>query len=296
MTTSSTLIASSRPPFLLLTPAVLSLSFAISYWQQGSINMVLTILILIAALSAHISVNAFNEYADFVSGLDLNTIRTPFSGGSGALPADPSSLHKVKLLAWFTLTITSSIGLYFVYIRGWTLLPLGLTGLVIIISYTNVLTKNAWLCLIAPGFAFGPLFIIGSDIVLTGGYSISAAAASVPVFFLTNNLLLLNQFPDVDADRNAGREHFLIKYSKHSASQLFSLFNILAFTSLIVAIYWSLLPVWALLGVLPASIALTASAELLTRPNQDQILLSTMSKNVAVNLLTPILIAIGVML
>jgi len=296
MTTSSTLIASSRPPFLLLTPAVLSLPFAICYWQQGSINIVLAILILIAALSAHISVNAFNEYADFVSGLDLNTVRTPFSGGSGALPADPQSVKSVKLLAWATLSLTSILGIYFIYLRGWSLLPLGLVGLTLIVTYTTVLTKNAWLCLIAPGFAFGPLFIIGSYLVLTGDYSSHAIAASLPIFFLTSNLLLLNQFPDVEADRNAGRNHFLIQHGKHVASILFTVFNLLAFLSLIAAIYLALLPLWALLGLLPAVLALSASASVISKPNNDEIILSAMGKNVAVNLLTPILIAMGVML
>ena len=259
MSTSSTLIATSRPPFLLLTPAILSLSYAISYWQQGSINIWLAFLVMIAALSAHISVNTFNEYADFSSGLDLNTKRTPFSGGSGALPADPNSLAKVQLLAWSSLILTSLIGLYFVYLRGWLLVPIGLAGMLLITTYTSRLTKSAWLCLIAPGLAFGPIFIIGSNLVLTGAYSSSATAASIPLFFLTNNLLLLNQFPDIAADRDAGRNHLLIKDGCHIASYIFGLFNVLAFFSLVLFVQLSLLPAWTLLGLFPAIIAVTAS-------------------------------------
>ncbi len=41
-------------------------------------------LALLGAFLAHISVNTLNEYFDFKSGLDLETIKTPFSGGSGA--------------------------------------------------------------------------------------------------------------------------------------------------------------------------------------------------------------------
>ena len=48
------------------------------------------ILALAGGLLAHISVNALNEYLDFTSGLDLTTLRTPFSGGSGTLPANIS--------------------------------------------------------------------------------------------------------------------------------------------------------------------------------------------------------------
>jgi len=37
-----------------------------------------------ATLSAHIAVNTLNEYMDFKSGLDYETLKTPFAGGSGA--------------------------------------------------------------------------------------------------------------------------------------------------------------------------------------------------------------------
>ena len=296
MSTISTLIATTRPSFLVLTPATLSLAYAISYWQQATIDLWLACLVLIAALSAHISVNTFNEYADFSSGLDLKTNRTPFSGGSGALPEDPSSLMKVKLLAWSTLGITSLIGLYFIYLRGWLLLPIGLAGIVLITTYTTRLTKNSWLCLIAPGLAFGPIFIIGSNLVLTGEYSASAAAASVPLFFLTNNLLLLNQFPDIAADRQAGRNHLIIQKGNQVAAQIFVLFNLLAFICLGLAVTLSLLPPWALIGLLPTILAIPTSINTLANVENIENLLSSMKKNVAVNILTPILMAIGILL
>lgn len=296
MSSISTLIATTRPKFLLLTPATLSLAYAISYWQQGSIDVWLALLIFIAALSAHISVNTFNEYADFSSGLDLNTKRTPFSGGSGALPADPNSLVNVKLLGWSSLGLTSIIGLYFIYLRGWLLVPLGLAGILLITTYTIQITKKAWLCLIAPGLAFGPIFIIGSNLVLTAEYSASAAVASIPIFFLTNNLLLLNQFPDMDADRKAGRNHLLIQKGHHVASKVFTLFNILAFVSLGLTALFSLLPIWVLLGLLPAVFSIAASIITMNSTNYSNKLLVALKQNVAVNLLTPILMAIGVLL
>lgn len=296
MSTQSTLIATARPPFLLLTPAILSVPYALSYWQQGSVDPLLALLIFIAALSAHISVNAFNEYADFETGLDLNTQRTPFSGGSGSLPSDPASAKKVQLLAWTTLGITAVIGLYFIYLRGSSLLPIGLLGIILIISYTKWLTKSVWLCLIAPGLAFGPIFIVGSNLVLTGNYSANAIAASIPLFFLTSNLLLLNQFPDIDADRQAGRSHLLIQHGTQTAAKIFMLFNLLAFVSLVLAISLSMLPTWSLLGLIPFLLAITSTMTALTHSDNIDKLLPAMGQNVAVNLLTPLLMAIGILL
>ncbi len=78
-----------RLPFLILTPASVLLGLGTAVFSSKQISIAYFILILIGALSAYISVNAFNEYFDFKSGLDFKTERTPFSGGSGTLPAQP---------------------------------------------------------------------------------------------------------------------------------------------------------------------------------------------------------------
>ena len=291
-----TIISTTRPTFLLLTPAVLALAYAISYWQQGFIDVTLSVLIFIAALSAHISVNTFNEYHDFRSGLDMTTIRTPFSGGSGGLPKNPSAATLVLFVAWITLTITIIIGLYFISVYGLTLLPLGLLGSILIISYTGWITKKPWLCMLTPGLAFGPIFIVGSDFVLTGSYSVTALIASLPIFFLVNNLLLLNQFPDEQADQQVGRNHIVIQYGKKFSSQLLIVFYILAYLTLILAVVLKVLPAEALLGLLSIVFAIKSSHILLTNHQNIAGLLLAMALNVAVTLLTPLLIALGIVL
>ena len=59
----------------------------------------LVVRVFIGAISAHIGVNTFNEYADFKSGLDSLTRRTPFSGGSGSLPQNPALATAVLYIA-----------------------------------------------------------------------------------------------------------------------------------------------------------------------------------------------------
>lgn len=75
-----------RLPFLVLTPACILLGVACVQWTRGQVHLQDALLVLLGAAAAHISVNAFNEYLDFRSGLDAMTRRTPFSGGSGVLP------------------------------------------------------------------------------------------------------------------------------------------------------------------------------------------------------------------
>ena len=140
-----------RLPFIILTPACVILGLGTAVWEGASANGFRIILLLLGAVSAHISVNAFNEYFDFRSGLDRKTSRTPFSGGSGTLPERPELANWTLAMAVAALVITTLLGVYLVALSGISLLPLGLLGLFLIYAYTPWLTHNAFMCLIAPG-------------------------------------------------------------------------------------------------------------------------------------------------
>ncbi len=97
-----------RLPFLILTPACVVLGLATAIWTEGTVNWFHFVLVLIGAVSAHISVNAFNEYFDFKSGLDEKTQRTPFSGGSGRLQQNPELGKPALFMAWIFLVCSCS--------------------------------------------------------------------------------------------------------------------------------------------------------------------------------------------
>ena len=232
-----------RLPFLILTPACVLLGLGTALWSSAQVRYLYFILTLIGAISAHISVNAFNEFFDFRSGLDSRTERTPFSGGSGTLPEKPELARLALGTALITLLITGVIGIYFLRIRGLFLLPLGILGLIVVVAYTPWLARNPILCLIAPGLGFGPLMVMGTDFVLTGQYSWTACIASLVPFFLVNNLLLLNQFPDVEADKSVGRRHFPIVIGRRASSFIYGTFLLLTYLSIVLGVglciqYW----------------------------------------------------------
>ena len=104
-----TLFQSMRPSFLILSPVCVFLGASTAISATGSVDASALTLIVIGALCAHISVNTLNEYVDFKSGLDLITIKTPFSGGSGALPGDPAMANMVLAagLVTFSLLVSS---------------------------------------------------------------------------------------------------------------------------------------------------------------------------------------------
>ena len=288
------IIATSRPAFLLLPLSSLSIALAFAVSQGISINLLHLVLILSGALAAHVSVNMFNEYEDFKSGLDFHTQRTPFSGGSGILPASPELAEYVRTGGIASLLLTTLIGFYFLWVSGWGLFPVGFLGILLIYFYTQKITHWPLICLIAPGLAFGPLMICGAYYILSGHYSVEVAMASLIVFFLANNLLLLNQFPDREADQNAGRCHFPILIGRQKSAWVYVGFLVAAYTLLIICVCLGFLPPHSLLGLLSLALALPAAKISLQYPDDMERLKQALALNVAVTLSTPVLVAAGI--
>jgi 1,4-dihydroxy-2-naphthoate octaprenyltransferase len=254
------------------------------------------VLAFVGAVAAHISVNALNEYDDFRSGLDFNTQPTPFSGGSGTLPKNPERAHIALITGIISLAVTAVVGMYFLYVRGLWLLPVGLLGIGIIVTYTKWLTQNPFLCLVAPGLGFGPLMVVGTDFVLTGSYSRTAFVASLVPFFLVSNLLLLNQFPDVEADKSAGRKHFPIAIGIKASVRLYGVFFVGVYATIIFGYLGGSLPLEGLLALGSIIIAVPTIRGVARFANDIPKLLPYMGRNVIIIILTPVLLAIGLLI
>jgi len=291
-----TLGTSSRPAFLLLTLASVFLGYAVAAPAVDGVETGRLLLVLAGALAAHASVNQLNEYFDFRSGLDLQTQRTPFSGGSGALPADPGGAAAVLVSGLVTLAFCIGIGLYLAWTAGPAILLVGIPGVLLVVAYTQWLTRRPWLCLAAPGLAFGPLMVTGTAFVLSGEYSTTAAVVSLVPFFLASNLLLLNQYPDVEADRAAGRHHLLIVHGARVGALVYVSFLLAAFAVPVLGVTTGHLPDGALIGLLCLGIAVPLAGGVWRHAGHDGALQRMLAPNVALSLLMPVLIALGMLL
>jgi 1,4-dihydroxy-2-naphthoate octaprenyltransferase len=290
------LLGPMRVPFLILAPACVLLGLGTAIMSSADIKAFQVGLVLLGAISAHISVNAFNEYFDFKSGLDYRTQRTPFSGGSGTLPEKPEKAGTALATAWVSFGVTALVGLYFTILRGPLLLPLGLLGLVLLYGYTRWMVYHPIPCLVAPGVGFGTLMVMGTHFALTGHYAWTAFIASLVPFFLVSNLLLLNQFPDVEADRSTGRRHFPITIGRRRSSLIYGLFLLLAYLTVVLAVCTKLFPDYSLIALSTLIFAVPAFIGARRHAENTQKLVPFMALNVIVNITMPVLIATGMII
>lgn len=286
-----------RPPFLLLTAAVMLLMVAYVDYRYAYWSGPLFFLVFSAALFAHISVNLLNEFEDYASGLDHITRKTPFSGGSGSLVAYPQAAGWVANAGYFFFGAVLSLGLFFMALRGYDVLPLGFLGLALIYLYTRVLLRRPWLGFFASGIGFGPLMVYGGFYVMTGDHAWEVFWVSLIPFFLVNNLLLLNQVPDLEPDRAAGRYNVLHCYGLKRALRLYWVQWAGAFALIPGLVFFDVLPkstLWALsVMILSAPLLFKVKYWPTQTHTHTQETLRVLPINVFITLLTPALIALG---
>lgn len=285
-----------RLPFLILAPACVSVGVGTAYWETGQIGSWNVLLVFLGGLSAHISVNVFNEYYDFKTGLDQKTQPTPFSGGSGMLPAHPEMEKETLLLGWLMFMITGAIGLYFVFVQGWQLVLVGVLGMVLLVTYTIFWVYQPVLSLLAPGIGFGLMMVMGTHFALTGVYSWEAFIASLVPTFLVSDLLLLNQFPDVEADRSIGRRHFPILVGRESSAVIYGIFLLLTYLAVVVGVILQLLPVLSLITLITSILGWKTFRSVQRHAGEISELVPVLGMNVILSISTPALLSLSLFL
>lgn len=283
-----------RPQFLLLSVVLAFLGTSIA-WYDGAFHVGYALLAFFGLLMAHISVNTLNDYFDYKSGIDLETKRTPFSGGSGILPTAQLKPRNVLCLGLTSFLAASVIGVYSMITleNGWYLLPLLVIAAVCILFYSPVILKLQWPEW-APGVGLGILPVLGTYFVQTNTY-LPVIVASIPSGILVHDLLLLNQFPDVEADKKGGRKTTSIIIGKKKASIIYSVLTASVYLWIIGGVVTGQMPAFSLIALLTIPFAIKAIKGALNCQDMSK-LLPAMVNNIIVVLLTQLLLGIGYIL
>jgi 1,4-dihydroxy-2-naphthoate octaprenyltransferase len=138
--------------------------------------------------------------------------------------------------------------------------------------------------------------VVGTDLALTGRYSWTALAATCVPFFLVSDLLLLNQFPDVEADRTVGRRHLPILIGRRASSLVYAAFLLAAALSIVLAVAWGHLPRMCLIALLAFAPAGPVIVGAYRHAEDMERLVPLMGLNVLVCILVPVLVATGLLI
>ncbi len=298
-------IAQIRANFLILAVflVIIGLAFTMKYphGSSSSFNVIHALLLVIGVVLSHISVNLFNEYSDFKTKIDYYTRRTPFSGGSGMIASGQTRPENVRIVGITALIIAASIGLYFSIVSHWTISVLSLIGGFAVLFYTNFLSKHVLGELFA-GLSLGTLVVLGTYISMTASpemqisYLLPSEVVwiSIPPGILTSLLLLINQFPDAEADKKGGRRHLVIRFGVKIASYIYTSGMFITFGIIVLMPLIKISSFWIYLALIPLPLAVKACLTAIKHGDDFKRMVPALGNNVLTVLGTDLLLAIAV--
>jgi len=223
-----------RVPFLAgsLVPVVIGSAYA---FLEQSFHASYFLVTALGVAGLHLGANLINDYYDARGSDPINVRLTPFSGGSRVIPDHGLRPSAVLAMALAFFAVGVAAGVWLVMSGRPLVVLLGLMGL-----------GSAWVYsappfqLMARGwgevlifFAFGPLITLGTAYVMTGGLSWPAFAAGFPQGFFIAGVIWINQFPDYEADKKAGKRNLVVRLGPGPARWVYAVIMGAAFFSVV---------------------------------------------------------------
>ena len=157
---------------------------------------------LLGGVLLHSGTNIVNEIYDVRKGID--TITSPRA--SHALLKARMTERQAFVTAFVAFALAVAIGVYLIALRGPAIVGLGLAGILGGYFYTAPPFEYKYRALGVPlvFLLMGPLMVVGTFFAVTGTWSATALAASIPVGLLVTAILDGNEWRDISEDSRAG--------------------------------------------------------------------------------------------
>jgi 1,4-dihydroxy-2-naphthoate octaprenyltransferase len=251
-----------RLPFLTATFVPVVLGTAIAWYRTGSFHLVYFVVTLAAVSLAHLGTNLTNDYYDHRSGNDAaNSKFSPFNGGSRVIQDGQIPARHILYAALLCFSLATVLGVYlFLATQKIAIVLFGLTGILCGYFYTASPIRIGYHSLgeLAVGFGFGPLTLMGAYWIQTFSFDVVAAMASVPVAILILLVLLINEFPDYEADKAVSKRTLVVSLGPAKAVKLYQSLLLLTYAFIVAMVVARVFPPIALVTLVTLPVAVRA--------------------------------------
>jgi 1,4-dihydroxy-2-naphthoate octaprenyltransferase len=279
-----------RIKFLLASVIAVTNGIAISYWKTGYIDFGYALLTFFGVLCLHISVDLLNDYSDFKRGIDTNTKRTKYSGGTGVIPENLIDSRLIYCAGIIFLIMGSLTGFYFVTTKGIIILILLIFAIISIYFYsTNIVNAGLGELFVA---IKGCMIVLGSYYIQSDTIELTSVYVGVIIGLLSALVLLVTSFPDYEADKKSGRRTLIIVIGKENSVKLFILIIGITYAMIIGGSIFKVLPIFSTIALLSIPFAVKAVHKL-RRFNDSGELISSMANSIIYSRVCGILLAIS---
>lgn len=215
---------------------------------EQSIHVGLFLAMLVASMLIQSATNMFNEYYDYIRGLD----NEKSIGIGGTIVRDGISPKVVLSLAISFFGLAILLGVYICNESSWWIAIIGLVSMLFGYLYTGGPYPIAYSPFgeLFAGFFMGTIIIGISYFIQTGQITNQVLFVSLPVAILIGTILLSNNIRDLEGDKENGRRTIAILIGHQRAVRLLG--SLFAVSFLLIAAYIALglLPIWSVLVLL----------------------------------------------
>ncbi len=293
-------LAEMRAPFLTGAIVPVILGTCVAWASSGVFLPDFFLLTLIAGIFVHIGSNIANDYYDHQSGTDDMNVEfvRPFTGGSRMIQRGWMSPREVFAEAIIFFVLGGGIGLYLAYTRGIEVLILGIIGIGSGFFYTappfRFVSRGYGEVFI--GLNFGVLMTLGAYFVQTQVLAWEAVFPSLPIAILITAVLYINEFPDHDADRDAGKRTIVVRMGRERAGKGYVVLMASVYLSILIPIIFNLTSWYTLLGLATIPAAVMGSQYALTHYDHHLMLIPAYASTVFNHLFTGLFLALSYLL
>jgi 1,4-dihydroxy-2-naphthoate polyprenyltransferase len=269
-------------------PVLLGTALAI---ESNAIHWGLFFAMLIASLLIQAATNMFNEYYDFIRGLD----NEHSVGIGGAIVRHGIKPKTILNLAFGLYGVSVLLGIYICMSTSWWVAAVGLVSLAAGYLYTGGPLPIAYTPFgeIVAGFFMGVLIILISFYIQTGTVTTTSILVSVPSFLLVGAILLANNIRDLDGDKEFGRKTLAILLGRNGAIKLLAGMFIISFIWVVGLIAAGIVSPWLALVALSIPKALKAVKGFIGKTNPIQ-MMPAMAATAKTNTIFSLLLSIGI--
>lgn len=238
LTRPHTLTASFAPVFLGTMIAL----------YEAKIDWLLFIAMLLACLLIQAATNMFNEYYDFVRGLDSEES----VGIGGAIVRNGVKPKTVMQLALLLYIIAALLGIYICYESSWLLLVVGAVSMAVGYFYTGgpyPISSTPFGELFS-GLFMGMLIVLIAVYIQVGSVPVFAVLLSVPSALLVAGIMLSNNIRDLVEDTVGGRKTMAILVGRKNAISILASYFVLSYLWIIGLVLLQIITPWSLLVLL----------------------------------------------
>lgn len=247
-------LLATRPAFLTASVMPVVVGTAWGAAVAGRLHALAATLALLATVLVHAAANVLNDVADGESGTDDANVERmyPFTGGSRFIQTGVLDIGQMRRWGITLLVASLGVGAWLTAVSGITIVGLGLVGIALAVAYSMrpFALASRGIGELVIGVAFGVLPVMGATWLQTGTFDVASLLVSLPVSGWVTAILLINEVPDMRADRSAGKATFPVRFGIGATRVLYVLLHALAPAATLALVLGGHLHVAAMLGVL----------------------------------------------